>query len=594
MPRPPTGGARLAVAAWLCGLLVSALPSAAAGGATTLSPHLTGIELTPPVQQALQQLQEQWQQWVSANDRERAAAVVDDLLGTGRQLGMRHLPDLAEGAQETAVRSARQGDPRRAGWALDAAERLDPGRPGTSFAAAAVDRVEGRWPAAFGHLVQGYARLFGLPLERYLWLEQLGLWSLVLLLATGGLFVAVQMATKGGALLRDLADLVARGLPREAAWARQASLALAVLLLLWPLALRGGPIWLLLFWSVILWGYGSGSERTLLVALWLLLGGAPFLISAARRQVAVALSPPAIAMENLVEHRLYGGLFADLGVLHSLLPESTAVNHLLADLHRSLNQWELARARYLQVLDKEPHNTSALLDLGVYSFDKGDFASAIESFKKAAESDPKNAAAPFDLSQAYGETYFFDERHSALAQAQEIDERTVSNWVRRAGEQRVVAADGGLARIPEIRQQLLASWGERAAASPPGLELLRRGLAVAVAAGLLLLALSLHLVRRPAGYTEPPLALRLGGDRLARIRRTLLPGLPSAEVGEGWKTFVALLVPVGLLMLPFFGEIGYRIPWGYDPGSLLAWTFAAAGLAIYLFARLRWERRNQV
>jgi len=567
--------------------LLAPLPLAAApAGRPASSPHLTGIELTAPVQQALQQLGEQWTQWGNANDPERAAAVVDDLLATGRQLGMRRLPDLAQGALVTAVRLARQGEVKRAHWALASAERLDPARPETAFAAAAVDRIEGRWPAAFLHLAVGYARLFGLPLERYLWLQELALWSLCLLVATGGLFIAAQMATKGGALFRDLADLLGRRLPRAVA------LPLGALLLLWPLAMPSGPAWVLLYWSVLLWGYASRSERAILAGVWFLVGAAPFLVSEQRREVTAALSPPAVAIENLAERRLYGGLFADLGVLRSLLPENAAVKQLVADLHRSLNQWDLARSHYRQVLEKEPNNTYALLDLGVYFYDKGDYGNAIQSFQKAAASDTRNAAAPFDLSQAYAATYAFDEQKSALTQAQEIDDARVDGWVK-AGDQRAVAADGGIARIPEIRRQLLASLGGPEGGAP-GLELLRRGISLALAAGLLLLAVALHLVRRPFGYTEPPLSFRLGGTPWARLRRALLPGLSSAEVGQGWKTYLALLVPVGLLMLPLFGDLGYRIPWGYDPGSLLPWTFAAAGLAIYLIARLRWEQRNQI
>jgi tetratricopeptide (TPR) repeat protein len=565
-------------------LAAAPLPAAAASGAVS-SPHLTGIELTVPVQQALQQLGEQWGQWGNANDPQRAAAVVDDLLATGRQLGMRRFPDLSLGAMVSAVRFALQKDFRRARWALDAAERLDPGRPETAFAAASVDRLEGRWPRVFLDLAKGYARLFGLPLERYLWLQELALWGLYLLVATGGLFIAVQMATKGGALYRDLADLLGRRLPRAAA------LPLGALLLLWPLAMPSGPVWVLLYWSVLLWGYASRSERAILAAVWFLVGAAPFLLSAQRREVAAVLSPPSIAMENLAERRLYGGLFADLGVLRSLLPDSPAVKQLVADLHRSLNQWDLARAHYRQVLEREPNNTSALLDLGVYYYDKGDYGNAIQSFQKAAASDPRNAAAPYDLSQAYAATYPFEERQSAFARAQEIDDARVNSWVK-SSEQGAVTADGGIARIPEIRRLLLASLGGPEGGS--GLELLRRGISLALAAGLLLLAVALHLVRRPFGYTEPPLSFRLGGTRWARLRRALLPGLASAEAGQGWKAYLALLVPVGLLMLPLFGDLGYRIPWGYDPGSLLPWTFAAAGLAIYLIARLRWEQRNQV
>ena len=185
--------------------------------------------------------------------------------------------------------------------------------------------IEGSYLAAGFHMLAGYQRLFWLPLERFLWGQSLLLWALSVLLLTGGLFTAVQMATKGGALYRDITNMIARRLPGSA------GLVAAAALLLWPLALVPyGPLWLLLYWSVLLWGYASTSERVVLVSLWLVLGFAPLLVAAQRRQLSLELSPPVLAMENLSERRLYGSLFTDVGVLRSLLPESTAVRQLLA------------------------------------------------------------------------------------------------------------------------------------------------------------------------------------------------------------------------------------------------------------------------
>ena len=47
-------------------------------------------------------------------------------------------------------------------------------------------------------------------------------------------------------------------------------------------------------------------------------------------------------------------------------------------------------------------------------------------------------------------------------------------------------------------------------------------------------------------------------------------------------------------MLPLAGDLGYRIPWGYDPGRTTLWTFTVLGLLLYLGARLRWELTHQV
>jgi tetratricopeptide (TPR) repeat protein len=559
-----------------------------AGGRTVVSSaHLTGVELSATVQQVLQQIQDQWPQWVGASNRERAGQVVDNLLTTVRQIGMRRLPDLSLGALVQAEKAARQRDFARAHWALEGAERLDPGRPEVAFATASVDSLEGNYFKAFFDRLSGYLRLFRFPLERYLWGQSLVLWGLSALLLTGGLFTALQMATKGGALYRDLSNLVGRRLPGKA------GLAVAAALLVWPLVLPYGPLWLLLYWSVLLWGYAATSERVVLISLWLLLGLAPVVVAEQRRHLALDLSPPVLAMESFAERRLYGSLFTDLGVLRSLLPESTAVQQLLGDFHRSLNQWDLARSLYRQVLEKEPGNTAVHLDIGDYFYFRADYGSAIQSFEKAAANDPTSAAAQFNLSQAYSESYLFDEQKQALERARTLNAAAVNDWLKQTEQQHIVALDGGLARAPEIRAQLLASFrGQEAGKSP--IELLRRGVSVVFAVALILVAIGLHLGRRRFGYTEPPLDIRLGSSAFDRWRRILLPGVAAAEAGEGGRAYLALLAPAALLTLPLAGDLGYRIPWGYDPGSSILWTFAVLGLLLYFGARLRWELTHQV
>jgi tetratricopeptide (TPR) repeat protein len=379
-----------------------------------------------------------------------------------------------------------------------------------------------------------------------------------------------------------MTGLFGRWMPRPAA------VVVTALVLLWPLALPSGLLWLALFWSLLLWAYSSGSERLVLVGLWLLVGAAPLVVTEQRRQVAVTLSPPVQAMESLEQRRLYGGLFTDLGALRALLPESPAVKHLLGDVHRSLNQWDVARSLYRQVLEKEPENTSALMNLGAYFFLKGDFGSAIEHFQKVATVDPQNSAAHFNLSQAYSESYLFNESKRSLDQARAIDDDRVDFWMRNLSQQRVVTLNGGMTRIPEIRQELLDAWRSQEG-NDERLALFRRGLPLLVSALLILVAVALHFARR-GERPEPSRERRT----LGRWGRALLPGFRSAEEGEGAKSYGALLLPLGLLMLPFFQALGYRIPWGYDPSNVSAWIVAIVGLVLWFGARLRLERQNEV
>ena len=540
----------------------------------------TTFEVTGAVKQQLQHLQEGWQHWVSAPDRDHADAAVTDLLATAGQLGMPRLPDLSLGALAWAVEAARHKELARAAWSLAAAERLDPERPEVAFAEAAVARANGSYAGMGLALARGYPRLFWLPLFRYLWLQDLLTWGLCLLLLTGGLFVAALMATRGALLCRGLAAALGRRLPRAAV------IPLVAAILLWPLALPGGFLWLPLSWSLLLWIYASRSERVVLAALWLLLGAAPLLVTAQQRAVAARLSPPVKALEALRQRRLYGGLFTDLGQLRSSLPDSPAVQHLMADVHRRLGQWDLARGFYRQVLESEPQNAAALLNLGVYSVLRGDTSSAIQYFQQAAAADPHYpAAALFDLSQAYNEAYLFDEAHRALAQAKSYDAESVDRWLRNVDQEKVVPANGGLALIPDIESSLIAP--------PVHFDLLHQWAPLAIAVGAILLAVAIQLARRSLGDAEAPFQWRLGHGVLDRWRRALLPGLSAAEAGEGGRAFLALLVPTALLLMPWFERLGYRIPWGYDGGgNAMAWTLSGLGLAVYLAARLRWERRN--
>src|SRR5262249_7300625 len=134
---------------------------------------------------------------------------------------------------------------------------------------------------------------------------------------------------------------------------------------------------------------------------------------------------------------------------------------LLGDFHRSLNQWDLARSLYRQVIEKEPSNTAALLDVGDYYFFKGDFGNAVQYFQKTAAADPTSAAAQFNLSQAYNESYLFEEGKRALDQARALDSSRVDAWLKHADQMRVVMIDGGLARSAEIRTQLLQTFHGR-------------------------------------------------------------------------------------------------------------------------------------
>ncbi len=561
----------LAVAA----LLACAQPAAGQDAAT-------GFPLTAPVRRTLALMQQDWGEWLAAYDREdseAAGAALERLRAGLAELEMTRLPELAVGAAARTEAAARAGRIEWARQGLLAAEVLDRGRPETAFAAAGVERAAGRPLAALGHQLRGYARTRALPLERTLAIANLGLWVSASLLVAGAGFVLVLMAARGPRLIGLFVDRLGDRFSRPTRYL------LALLFLAWPLLIPDGLFWLFLYWSALLWAQGARAERAVLVLLWVAVAATPGLVNELRRLVAVRLSPMVRAVEDARDGRLQGELFDDLARLHGVLPGSPAVRQLLADQHRRVGQCELARPLYLQVLEAEPRNVAARLDLGICAFLRGELDQAIDEFRAAAALAPLAAAPPFNLSLAYSVRNSFAQSGSSLARAQELDPTRVANWIRRPGPVHAAAMEGGFARGAEIRRELLRSWvleDEDAEQAGP-----RQGLlGVPAVLGCFLLAVLLRRLLPPRPpRPEPPARL---GRRGEIARRVLLPGLSEVWAGKTVAGFLALLGLVALALLLRLGVLGFPVPWGYHPpGGLLA---ALAGFGLAAFFLLRWRR----
>ena len=494
-------------------------------------------------------------------------------MGAAR-MGLRRLPDLSLGAAARAVGAAAEGEPEQAELALAAAERLDPGLAEPEFARAAVARARGKrilaGLAAVRHVV-------GSSLLSRLTLGNLGLWLLATLLAVGVAFVAVMMATRGERLLARLFGWLRPHMPLWAAYA------LTLVLLVWPLLLPAGPMVLVVYWAILLWGHGARLERWVLACFLLLLGVAPLLVNEERKRLGVSLSTPALAIEDVRAGRLGGTLFADLGVLRAILPDSPPVRQLLADVHVMLGQWPMARDLYLQVLDAEPDNSTAWVDAGVCYFHLGDFERAIELFRQAADVDWGNAAAHFNLSQTYSELLRFDESARSLSVAQRLAPQQVGRWIREASESRVIPARGGLERNAEIRGQIAAAWRSGEVSPSWYLSLPPAVLFVAI-------AMVLHLLV-PAGRISAQVKPDQGPG-LNRWARTVLPGYVEAGASRRGGALLALLVPCALLALPLVVRSGFRLPWLLVPASHLSWWVTGVGLLLWALVRFVRQRRR--
>ncbi len=550
-----------------------------AGGPTA------SFELTRGTQHSLHRLQESWLQWVSSFYRDNPAKADEALRAlnaNARQVGMVRLVDFSLGAAALGLQSGREGKFERAEWALAAAETLDPLRPEVAFARASLAREQGSYLKAFRATGAGFLRLLK-STERTVFVANIVFWLLAVLWIAAALFVLVEVASKGNAVVADLNRWLQKRVSPVSA-----TLGIAVALL-WPLALPSGPLWLLLYWSALLWGYGSTSERWATAAVWVFVGLAPWIAIVEQQRVAVALSPPMRALANLSEGRLYGGLFADLQVLKAAIGGDPAVIELIGDVNRTLGQWDEARIAYRKVLEVEPQNVPVLLNLGAYHFRKADFAVANEYFLRAAREVPPPAGAFYDLSLSYSETYQFEESRKALAQAKELDAKLVDGWIQTPNADRVLTFNGGLMRADEIRRRLIAAWAE----APSDGDSARRAAAGWVsfaAAGLAAaLGVGLFLVRRKKGFGQPSSWLAWRSDPFSRWLRALFPAFSQAELGEGGKVAMSVLAFSLVAMLPLLFSIGIVVPLAGGLPPSLAWVLFGLGLALYVGLCVRSE-----
>lgn len=572
------------------------------------------VSLTRPVERELAQIQERWIQWTGAflkDEPELSGSLVTGLLQSARQLGLERLPDLSVGASGWALKAAiEDGDAARAEWALGAAERFDPGRPETSLARARVRRHQGRSLAAIWSELEGYFRTRNASPGDSLTRANVVLWILFSLLGAAGLFVALQMGTKGRALFADLEALLGRlgGLPPL--FLR----GVVVLLLLWPLLLQGGVLWLLLYWSALLIAYGSLTERAVILLSWGLVVFVPLGVAHEGERARLALSPAMRGLESVVEDRLHGKLFQDLEQLAGLLPEDPAVIQLMADLHRGMGQWDAALELYERVVELEPGNVWAWIDIGGYYFSKKDYGAARTRFNQAlehAQLDEEKVVCHYNLSQAYSEDNFLlNEARAELQRAQEIDAGMVSRLQRETVEERVATFDGGVARASEIRRRLARRLLPEAVDAGETTELAVTGgtdalegveedegesgvddLGSSTTEGPLLghvpgvlgagiLAIFFWLLRPGAPVPGPT------SDRASAFRDAFVPGLASAREGKGFAAFAGLWIPLGLVTFPLLDDLAYPLFPAYGNGAHGLLVVAAAGLVLYFAARL--------
>ena len=201
----------------------------------------------------------------SARDGEYANASkkTADLLAAGRAFGVKTYPVYATAAAGLARESAKT-TPELSAWAAKAANDLDPASPAVAFSEADRAAAQGGWGKALPLVFQGFARVLGNYRAQTLSHADLILVIALALAVTAILFAVALFFRYGRSAAHDF-----RELPGTHVHGGSVTV-LAFALLFLPLFLWLGPMWLILYWLAIFFGYATPAERVVTVVLLLL------------------------------------------------------------------------------------------------------------------------------------------------------------------------------------------------------------------------------------------------------------------------------------------------------------------------------------
>ncbi len=397
--------------------------------------------LPPPVTRGF--YRSHWFEFLNAHledDAQGAAAALAELQRTAQAVGIRYLSDFARTAAYLGREAEAQGRVERALRAYDAAVLLDSANCDAQLARIRFLLRQRSFEKAAAALPGAIWSLWATGESRLAALSAIAFWLAAALAAATLASILVLLARHGRFPAHDVGEIARHFFGRGAA------VPLAILLLVLPLAFGLGPVWLVLFWGVLVYPSCEKRERAVLALALVVLGLVPALAAAVSRENILERSPLYVAAVDLKERREDVSAEDGLRQASAVFGEDEDVWRLLgiyAERSADLNH---ALAAYDRAVRAAPDDYRPLLNRGNVRFQEGDFAQAVRDYEAAAEKAPEGAEAYYNLALARAELYDFNGQTQALERARQVSARDVAYWTGHPTFARVVPAGYPLSR----------------------------------------------------------------------------------------------------------------------------------------------------
>lgn len=351
---------------------------------------------------------------MDAGDAATAAKKTAEMIELGKTNGIRAFPLYASAAAGYARQAAAQKNAAAATWGNKTAEMLDPTSPSVAFtkADAAADAKD--WTMALRKSVRGYIDVFSDYRSRLVGRGDMLIVLLLALFLTAAIFSVALFIRHGRAAAHDFREILGARITGGSVTV------LAAALLFLPLFLWLGPMWLLLYWLVIFFGYANATERTLIIVLALLVAAAPIVLDLVANRVAGVESPVLVAAIASHERSYQPDALRRLQELANVVPDRPLLHLLLGNLQLMEGNEQQAVNAYRRSLELK-ESAGAHVNIGNLHFMDNDVPAAISEYQRAEALDPNLAIAFYNHSVASGEAFHFDDQARMLDQAKRID-----------------------------------------------------------------------------------------------------------------------------------------------------------------------------
>jgi len=399
-----------------------------------------------------------WRDTVSAaanGDVAKAAKSANDLIAAGKSYGIVTYPIYAHSAAALARTSDKLGRKDVAEWAAKTADVLDPKSPAVAFSNADRFRDQRAWPRAAQAAVSGYARVFQGYRTRLLSRTDLIISIIIAVALTAALFAAALFFRYGRSAAHDFREMVSTKF-------RGGSVSvLGFALLFLPIFLWLSPIWLVLYWFVIFFGYATKLERVLIVLLALALATLPVVTDQVATTIAGVESPVVMAAISSREQSYQPDALRRMQELATMVPDNHVVQLLLGNLQLQEGNEQQAQVHYRR--SAELHDTAgAHVNLGNLHFLDNDFAAAATEYERAEQLDPKLAIAFYNDSVANGDQYKFAEQGQKLERAKNLDPTGIDRLAQNPPAQKVVIYNPPLQEAWTVQETLARKGAAKA------------------------------------------------------------------------------------------------------------------------------------